>query len=242
MFDASAGHSPKEPREGRTILLRLSLLLVAAALAGCTGDDGAPTALMDGSEPAAVPIELQSVEGPVLLTQVRLVPASEWSRESKSATCLDRGRGNDRPAASSVERVGVHSETVTFEAESRNAVFGCDNSPGPREGDRRWCGGAYGQLYGGRLRDPRLDIGGCRTEADEPIAFVWVEPGTSTRYVAVRQPHVTEVYEPAGGLPIRIATTSGFTDDPLGVTVVMTEHDETGKLLRSRHVDAVPAG
>ena len=240
-FDASAGPSPNRQKERRAIRSRLSLLLVAA-VTGCAGDNGAPTALMDGSEPAVVPIELQSVEGPVLLTKVRFVPASEWSRESRSATCLDRGRGKDPPTTSSVERVGVQSETVTFEAESRDAVFGCDNSPGPREGDRRWCGGAYGQLYGGHLRDPRLDIGGCRTQADEPIAFVWVEPGSSTRYIAVRQPDFTEVYEPAGGLPVRIATTSGFTDDPLGVTIDMTEHDATGKLLRSRRVDAVPAG
>ena len=92
------------------------------------------------------------------------------------------------------------------------------------------------------MLDPRLGIGGCRTDDDEPIAFVWVEPGPTTRYIAVRQPEFTEVYEPAGGLPVRIATTSGFRDDPLGVTIDVTEHDETGKLLRSRRVEAVPAG
>ena len=129
-----------------------------------------------------------------------------------------------------------------FEESSGRAIFGCDNSPGPREENRRWCGGAFGQLYGRRLRDPRLDIGGCRTDEGEPIAFVWVELGENTRFLAVRQPDFVEVYETAENLPIRIATTSGFISDPLGVTIDVTEHDAEGSLLRSRQIDAVPAG
>ena len=219
-------------------MLTLSLVLSTA----CASEDSGPKRLLDGSEPAVLSTELQGVESPAVLTKFRVVAAREWSRASRSATCLNRGRGSDRPRVSSVERVGVQSETVTFEAESRDAVFGCDNSPGVREGDRRWCGGAYGQLYGGHLRDPRLDIGGCRTSEDEPIAFVWIEPGPATRYIAVRQSDFTEVYEPAGALPVRIATTTGFVDDPLGVAIDVTEHNAAGKLLRSRRIDAVPAG
>ena len=37
------------------------------------------------------------------------------------------------PKGASVERMGVHSETVTFLDESGRAIFGCDNSEGPRE-------------------------------------------------------------------------------------------------------------
>jgi len=229
-------------RRSSTLFAAGVLALSVACSAACAGDDSAPKRLMDDSEPAALPIDLQGIQTPVVLTTVRVVPASARDRETRSATCLDRGRGSERPRASSVERVGAHSETVTFEEESGSAVFGCDNSPGPREGDRRWCGGAYGQLFDGHLRDPRLDIGGCRTTEDEPIAFIWIEPGPATRYVAVRQPDFTEVYEPARGLPVRIATTSGFISDPLGVTINVTEHDASGKLLRSRRIDAAPAG
>lgn len=251
VFAVSAGASREIPLERRGLITRrsstlftagvLAVLSVAGSTA-CAGEDSAPGRLMDDSEPPGLPIELQGVESPAVLTKVSVVPASEHSREPRSATCLSRGRGSTRARASAVERVGVRSETVTFEEESGSAVFGCDNSPGPREAERRWCGGAYGQLYGGHLRDPRLDIGGCRTDENEPIAFIWMEPGRATRYVAVRQPDFTEVYEPAGGLPVRIATTSGFASDPLGVTINLTEHDATGKLLSSRRVDAVPAG
>ncbi len=137
--------------------------------------------------PTAPAVELEGVDGPAVVTAVRIVQPSARGRAERSASCLERGRGRrPRPKGSSVERIGVYSETVTFEESSGRAIFGCDNSPGPREENRRWCGGAYGQLYGGRLRDPRLDIGGCRTDEDEPIAFVWVELGENTRFLAVR--------------------------------------------------------
>ncbi len=92
------------------------------------------------------------------------------------------------------------------------------------------------------MRDPRLNIGGCSTEEEEPIAFIWVELAPHARYVAVEQPGFAEVYEAAEGLPIRIATTTGFASDPLGVTINVTEHGPTGSLLRSRRLNAVPAG
>ncbi|MCI0633516.1 MAG: hypothetical protein L0206_06320, partial [Actinobacteria bacterium] len=102
----------------------------------------------------------------------------------------------------------MSSESVTFRESSGRGVFGCDNGLGPREEDRRWCGGAYGVLYSGRLRDPRLSIG-CTTLGGTPMGFVWIEPKPHARYVVVGQPGYAEVYEVTGGLPVRVATTTG---------------------------------
>ncbi len=74
------------------------------------------------------------------------------------------------------------------------------------------------------------------------MGFVWVEPVPETRYVSVAQPGFAEVYEVAGDLPVRIATTSGLNADPLGATFHLWEHDAAGKLLRRYRLDAVPAG
>ncbi len=197
--------------------------------------------LMDGSPAPDVPVELEGVDEPTVLTLVRVVRAAQRKPETASALCL-RGRNwGIRAAGSSVERVGVYSESVTFRQESRRGVFGCDNSPGPREEHRRWCGGAYGMLYSGHLRDPRLGLG-CSTSDGERMGFVWIEPVPKARYVTVQQPGFAEVYEVAGELPVRIATTSGLNVDPLGATFHLWEHDAAGRLLRRHRLDAVPAG
>jgi len=74
------------------------------------------------------------------------------------------------------------------------------------------------------------------------MGFVWVEPAHEARYVTVQQPGFAEVYEVAGELPVRVATTSGLTADPLGARFDLWEHDATGRLLRRYRLDAVPAG
>ena len=128
------------------------LLAGAALLPGCAGDDhSAPDALMDGSPAREAPVELDGVDEPTVLTAVDLADVP-GDRGSRPETCL-RGRGlrADNPA---VERIGVTSETVTFRDRSGRAVFGCDDSLGPEEEGRRWCGGNYGMLYDGQLRDP----------------------------------------------------------------------------------------
>lgn len=196
---------------------------------------------MDGSPARDVPVELEGVDQPTVLTLVRVVRTAERQPDTASASCL-RGRNwGIRAAGPSVERVGVYSASVTFRQVSRRGIFGCDNSPGPREENRRWCDGAFGRLYGGHLRDPRLGLG-CSTSDGERMGFVWIEPVHEARYVSVAQPGFAEVYEVAGGLPVRIATTSGLSADPLGATFHVSEHDADGRLLRRFQLDAVPAG
>jgi hypothetical protein len=74
------------------------------------------------------------------------------------------------------------------------------------------------------------------------MGFVWVEPSSETHYLSVAQPGFIEVYEVAGDLPVRIATTSGVGADPLAATFHLFEHDATGNLLRRYELNAVPAG
>ncbi len=101
---------------------------------------------------------------------------------------------------------------------------------------------AVGRLEHGRLRDPRLDLAGCRNAAADPVAFAWVEPGRATRYVTVSQPGFTEVYRVAAGLPVRITTTSGVDQERSRASFRITEHDGDGRLLRAYTLDARVAG
>ena len=226
----------------RRLRLCLPFLLAAVVLSGCAEDEQkGPMTLMDGSPAPDVPVELEGVDQPTVLTLVRVVRGAKRRPEMASASCL-RGRNwGIRAAGPSVERVGVYSESVTFRQESRRGIFGCDNSPGPREEGRRWCSGAYGTLYSGHLRDPRLDII-CQATDGSLIGFVWVEPSPGTRFVAVAQPEYTEVYEMAGGLPVRVATTRGVDGETSSAVFDISEHDAAGKLLRSYELRAQVAG
>jgi hypothetical protein len=229
------------PHRFQSLVLTSILALGIGVLSGCANGDAAPDRLLDGSEAGEPPFGLEGVEEPAVLTKVRVVQPSARDRAERSASCLERGRGSSRPKGPSVERIGVYSETVTFEEKSGRAIFGCDDTAGPREGNQQWCGSAYGQLYGGQLRDPRLDIG-CRTEGDEMVGFIWIQPATRVRYVSVEQPGYVEVYEIGGGLPIRVATRSGIRVEGSRATFDLFEHDADGRLLRKHRLEAAVAG
>lgn len=223
-------------------LISMGVVAVALVLsAGCADEKSGPKRLMDGSEATAPPVTLEGVEDHVVLTKVRVVSPTARERATRSASCLERD-WDVRPEGPSVERVGVEAETVTFEQTFRRAVFGCDNSLGPREENRPWCGGAYGRLYDGRLRDPRLSMAGCSSEEGDLIGFIWVEPGPRAKYLVVEQRGYAEVYEAAGRLPVRIATTSNVFLEGSHAIFELSEHDETGSLLRTYRVDARVAG
>jgi len=215
--------------------------LAFGVVAGCSDEASVPKRLMDGTHAAAPPVTLEGIQDHVVLTKVRVVSHTNRGNQTRSASCLERD-WDAQPEGYSVERVGVESETVTFEQASRQVVFGCDNSLGRGEGNRPWCGGAYGRLYGGRLRDPRLDMVGCSTRDGDPMGFIWVEPGRRTKYLVVEQPGYAEVYETAGGLPIRIATVHDVFIEGSHAVFELSEHDKTGQMLRTYRVDARVAG
>ena len=170
------------------------------------------------------------------ITEVDLVEPG-----STAETCLRRWGPEFTPAGRLVERIGVSGESITFGERSRRWVLGCNDSPGPREGNRPWCGGAIGQLYSGRLRDPRVDIG-CLTEDGKMVGFAWIEPGRRTRYLVVDQLGYAEVYVAAGGLPVRVATTTGVEIEGSRATFDISEHDAEGRLLRKYRLEAAVAG
>jgi hypothetical protein len=218
----------------------LVVLAAAALLPGCFGggdDESRP--LLDDSR-AGEAVELEGVDGEVVVTAHVVVPTEALDQGSKTATCLAERFRETEPGPSAVVRTGVTTESVTVHGAGGQALLGCTNSPGPRERGR-WCGSSFAQLRTGALTDPRLDIG-CRTRAGTPIGFVWVQPGEDTQYVAVAQPEYTEVYEVAGGLPIRIATVDGVDLETSSATFEISEHDAAGRLLREQMLEAFVAG
>jgi hypothetical protein len=74
------------------------------------------------------------------------------------------------------------------------------------------------------------------------MGFAWVEPGPDARFVAVEQAGYVEVYEVAGGLPVRIATTSDVQVERSRASFRVSEHDVRGRLLRRDVLDAAVAG
>lgn len=218
---------------------------VAGALAGCAGDgERPPERLLDGSRARPLPVELEGLDAPAVLTRARLALPSGLAAGSATLSCLRERARELTPAGAAVERVGVSSESVTFRIAPGalpRAVYACDASAGPREAGRRWCGSSYGELAGGRLHDPRLDLG-CLTREGEPLGFVWVEPAPSTRYVAVEQPGYVEVYEPLGGLPVRISSSRDVVLASSRAAFAVSEYDRSGRLVRRYRLEAAVAG
>jgi hypothetical protein len=216
------------------------LIAVGLAFVGaCSNDDSVPSRLVDGSTASKLSIELQGTTEPTVLTRLRIVPVNGIRTSSSAAAACLRGPARDaHPTGVIVERVGVSEETVTLKGP--RGLYGCDNSLGPRENDRRWCGTSFGQLYGGHLRDPRLDIG-CRTTDGTPIGLAWTEPADGSRYVVVHERGYAEVYEAAGELPMRVAT-NDVQIEGSRATFDISEHDATGALLRRYRLEAAVAG
>jgi hypothetical protein len=218
----------------------LVVLAAAALMVGCSGgDDGTARTLFDGSAVREAPVSFEGIENDVVVTSQALVPTASLDPESAAGSCVEQFDHEFEGAA--VLRLGVATETVTARETHGRAVLGCDNSTGEREDHRRWCGGAYGNVDQGRLTDPRLSIG-CRASDGRPVGFIWVEPTDRTRYVAVEQPDYTEVYEVAGGLPIRIATVSGVDVETSSATFEISQYDADGRRLRELTLEAFVAG
>jgi hypothetical protein len=228
-------------RRSHLLLLVPAVALPLAAL-GCGGSRSAqPTRLMNGARASSPPERLDGVTDPVVLTRVRVVRAARISSGSAAMSCMRRTGVEIDRSAPVVERVGVTGESVTFREASGRSLDGCDNSLGPREDRRRWCGEAGAELVRGRLRDPRLDVI-CQTEDGTPLGFVWIQPSARTRYVAVAQRGFTEAYEVAGGLPVRVTTVTDVDLARFRATLRITEHDRRGRLVRRYRLDAAVAG
>lgn len=214
--------------------------MVVAILGGCAGAEAESPALIDGSAGREAPVELEGVDAVTVLTAARVTDADAIEAGSPAETCLRGPFAGSNASGAIVTRVGVNTESVTFR-ESDRSLLGCDNSLGSREGNRRWCGSAYGMLYGGRLRDPRLSIS-CVTPEETLIGSAWVQPSSRAHYVVVHEPGFAEVYPVTGDLPVRVATAGGAKREGSRASFELSEHDAAGKLLRRYRLDAFVAG
>ncbi len=214
----------------------LALVVVAAA---CSRSDreAVPAERVDGSRVQPVPVDLEGVAGPTLLTAVAVFAAHALRQASARRSAAKPSRPSRRRAV--VVRTGVDAASVTFR-DVGVGLWACIERPGPREERRRWCGLAHCTLHSGRLQDPRLDIGSV-TRNGATIATGWVEPGHGTTYVVVAQDGYAEVYEVAAGLPIRIGSTRGADVARSRARFEISEHAADGSSLREYPLEAAVA-
>jgi hypothetical protein len=216
------------------------VLVVVAASCSRSEREAMPAKLVDGSSARTVPVELEGVDGPALLTTVRVVAGAALRAAPAPARCAQAFA----PGAVSgpvVVRTSVDTTSVTFRDIAGASLSACVDSAGPREEDRRWCGLAHGTLRSRRLPDPRLDIG-CVTRDGARIATAWVEPGDNTTYVVVAQDGYAEVYEIAAGLPVRIGSTRDVDVARSMARFEISENGGDGRLLREYPLEAAVAG
>jgi hypothetical protein len=226
------------PWLARVLVATACSLAVAACNDGRT--DEVPATLLDGTPARELSADLEGIDRPAVLTSVWASDVRAATASAAAAACLERADG-DRPSGPIVTRVSVSGESVTFRNRSGDGLYGCDNSEGSRENGRRWCGVAFGRVDDGHLRDPRLGLGGCTTKDGRPLGFAWIEPISGAKYVGIDHDSYVEVYELAGGLPVRV-TTGDVDVERSGASFRVSEHAADGRLLRRYRLEASVAG
>ena len=216
----------------------LGLVLAAASLAGC-GSDSSPTQLVDGSEAAELPVELDGLDDAVL-TRSAVKDDLDFDEDVLRAC----GILFDSGPRAVVERTGVRASSLTMR--SGWLLYGCDEILKPQtaqDPDRPyggiWCSGARARLDEGKLNDPRLSL--CQNTSGDLTAFVWVEPDPNAKWVVVSDSGQQEVYEVATGLPVRVTTTENI--DPAGrASFDIEEYAADGTKLKDYVLEAAVAG
>jgi hypothetical protein len=173
---------------------------------------------------------------------VRVVPARALGR--RFGACARVFARAVPPGLRVVERTGVLGRTVTFAPPGGRWVYACDETgvvSFDPDLDDPWCGRAAGRLVGGRLRDPRLDIG-CQSRSGAAVAFAWLNPARGAVWIAVDQGGYDEVYRVAGGLPVRVATTRNVDLSRAHATLDVSQYTARGRLVGKSRVEAFVAG
>lgn len=219
-------------RTGRGRRLGLVLTaIVALVQTACFGGGERPARLADGSPARRPSVALDGARSSQVETRATAMDP-RGALPSAVASCLAATREH-RPRAPLVSRVGVDGASVTFRTASGGSLVACDGNAFHAGPDEPWCGRALGRVRDGRLLDPRLDLAACSTSYSDPIAFAWVEPERGARYVVVRRHGFDEVYRAVAGLPVRITTTSDIDLETSSASFAVSEHDRSGRLLRS---------
>ena len=210
-----------------------SLLLVAAAMIGCSDDtQQVPRTLVDGSSARPPPVELEGVDDRTVLTRARIVDEVSVDRESTLAGC-------GSASGVVVERVGARGRSVTIRGTEPGDLLACD-AVAASATERAWCGHAYARLRSGMLRDPRLSVT-CRDGNDEPVGFAWVQPRPAVAYVVVAGDGYHEVYPVDGDVPVRV-TTGNVDLATASAGFSVSEHGQDGRRLRSYELEARVSG
>ena len=239
-MSAGAAGARSTPTGRRRGLARCLVLVLACALAGTACRNQVPTQLANGAPARASPVSLETVDQVTVATEVDVIPIGRVESDAALARCVRRF-ATDAPVEDVVVRIGVVAESVTIASASGRVLYACDGRDSRADGRSDWCGTAFGKFERVHLVDPRLDLVDCAATG-RPLAFAWVEPARSARYVALRQPGYVEVYEVKGRLPVRVATTTGVDVDGSRASFDLSEHDPGGKLLRAYELEARVAG
>src|SRR5918996_1967549 len=154
--------APECRRARRARLLGLARVIAISSVvvvgACSTEDDETPATLMGGSPVRALPVRLEGIDGPAVLTAVSVVDVARLERGSAPERCVHGSFVERRIDGPVVTRTGVDTVSVTVEDASGVGLLGGIDSVGPRDENRRWCGTVYGRGSSGRLADPPPDI------------------------------------------------------------------------------------
>lgn len=208
---------------------RLTLLLLVVAVSSCGGHERARV-LFDGTRPGTTP--LQFSDGAVA-SRVEVLSSTDLPDPLRSSCPGLRER------VRVVRRTGVAGGSLTFRDSNEPGVLGCDGAPGEYE-LAPWCGVSAGRLYGGRLRDPRLDL--CQSREGQLTGFVWVVPLAAARWIGLDHGSFMEIYEVAGDLPVRISGSEDVQLEGSRASFEVTQYDGNGRELEETRLEAAVAG
>ena len=234
-FGGSGRRLRRAAPSGAIWVVATSLLLLCG---GCGGSEHRPT-LADGSPGAVTPTVLKKLGASAILTTVRTVSRRSLDAHGRACVALTAGRTltPDEPLVERVDHFGV---SATFRPRNGPFVFGCTaatHSPGILG---EWCGHVVGEIRGGHLVDPRLDIA-CRTPAGGAIGSAWIEPVPRARWIVVRDHALAQIYRTAASLPIRVTTQ--VVDIPTATAVFRIEqYDAEGTRVSEATVRTAVAG
>jgi hypothetical protein len=208
------------------------------ALAGC-GDDSSPQ-LVDGSQAAELPAELDGLDDTVM-TRTAVKRESDLDAQEYQSCGVPMDSGN----RTVIERTGVHGSSLTIE--SGYLLFGCDKIPDPATAEDSdlpyggiWCSSPNGSRESGELNDPRLSL--CPNIDSETTAFAWVEPRQDAKWIVVSDAGNREVYEVVQALPVRVTTTDGTRPLSSKASVAIEEYAADGTMLTEYTLEAAVAG
>jgi hypothetical protein len=209
--------------------LGLTTLGLATLPLGCGADRTPETArtLLDGSPAPALPAALARAGVRGRLSLLQLLRAEALPAGDRGCVSGFRTEFRLPPGTAVVRRVGTHTESLTFVDAAKRVVLGCDRTDADVQ---KWCGRSVGRLFGGRLRDPRVDIG-CRTARAGRIAFGWLRPAPRTRWVVAGDGDDADVEIVAAGFPVRVSG-ARVDVDTSSASFSIVEYDVNGTEVR----------